>query len=114
MDFNATAIPDVITIDPVLHEDRRGFLMEPWKAAAFADAGIDATFVQDVHSRSAGGTVRGMHYQVRNPQGKLLRVLLGEIFDAAVDLRRSSPTFGQWVGVTLVILGLILLSATAQ
>ena len=101
MDFNATAIPDVITIDPVLHEDQRGFLMETWKAAAFAAAGIDATFVQDVHSGSAGGTVRGMHYQVRNPQGKLVRALQGEIFDVAVDLRRSSSTFRQWVGVNL-------------
>ena len=101
MDFNPTAIPDVITIDPVLHEDPRGFLMETWKASAFAAAGINAIFVQDVHSRSAGGTVRGLHYQVGNVQGKLVRVLQGEIFDVAVDLRRTSPTCGQWVGITL-------------
>ena len=101
MQFTPTRIPDVITIDPVLHEDSRGFLMETWKASAFAAAGIDANFVQDVHSGSAAGTVRGLHYQVENAQGKLVRVLHGEIFDVAVDLRRSSPTCGQWVGVNL-------------
>lgn len=101
MEFNPTAIPDVITIDPVVHEDERGFLMETWRAATFAAAGIDVTFVQDVHSRSIGGTVRGLHYQVGKVQGKLVRVLRGEIFDVAVDLRRSSPTCRQWVGVSL-------------
>ncbi|MGI9205573.1 MAG: dTDP-4-dehydrorhamnose 3,5-epimerase [Woeseiaceae bacterium] len=101
MQFTPTAITDVILIDPFVHEDRRGFLMETWRASLFKDAGIDATFVQDVHSRSSRGALRGIHYQVQQAQGKLVRVIRGEVFDVAVDLRRSSPTFGQWIGVTL-------------
>jgi dTDP-4-dehydrorhamnose 3,5-epimerase len=101
MEFTASHIPDVVIVDPIVYEDARGFLMETWRASKFAEAGIDATFVQDVHSRSAEGAIRGLHYQVIEPQGKLLRVISGEIFDVAVDLRRSSPTFGNWVGETL-------------
>lgn len=101
VEFTATDIPDVVTIDPVVHEDARGFLIETWQAKTYAAAGIHATFVQDLHSRSGGGTVRGLHYQILKPQGKLVRVLGGEIYDVAVDLRRSSPTFGQWVGAQL-------------
>lgn len=101
MEFTTTQIPDVIVIDPLVHEDDRGFLMETWQADRFREAGIDAAFVQDVHSRSARGTVRGLHYQINQAQGKLIRVIRGEAFDVAVDIRRSSPTFGQWVGETL-------------
>jgi dTDP-4-dehydrorhamnose 3,5-epimerase len=101
MKFTATQIPDVIVIDPVVFEDSRGFLMETWQASRFRDAGIDATFVQDVHSRSAKGVIRGLHYQIKHPQGKLIRVIYGELFDVAVDLRRSSANYGKWVGETL-------------
>jgi dTDP-4-dehydrorhamnose 3,5-epimerase len=101
MEFTATQIPDVIVIDPVVYEDARGFFMETWQEHKFRDAGIDAKFVQSNHSRSSRGTLRGLHYQVLQPQGKLIRVLHGEIYDVAVDLRKSSPTFGQWVGETV-------------
>jgi dTDP-4-dehydrorhamnose 3,5-epimerase len=101
MEFTPTQIPDVIVVDPVVFEDDRGFLMETWQAAKFRDAGIEATFVQDVHSRSAKGVIRGLHYQLAKPQGKLIRVIHGELFDVAVDLRQSSATFGQWVAETL-------------
>lgn len=96
-----TDIPDVCVIEPVVHGDARGFFMESWNRHAFADAGIDTDFVQDNHSRSLGGTLRGLHYQIPRAQGKLIRVTRGAAFDAVVDLRRSSPTFGRWVGVTL-------------
>lgn len=101
MQFTATQIPDVVVIDPVVFEDARGFLMETWQAERFSDAGIEASFVQDVHSRSAKGVLRGLHYQVEHAQGKLIRVIYGELFDVAVDLRKSSPTFGRWVSETL-------------
>lgn len=101
MEFTATRIPDVIVIDPVVYEDARGFFMETWNERKFRDAGIDAKFVQDSHSRSSFGALRGLHYQLSQPQGKLIRVIQGEVFDVAVDLRKSSPTFGQWVGETL-------------
>jgi dTDP-4-dehydrorhamnose 3,5-epimerase len=101
MEFTATQIPDVIVIDPVVFEDPRGFFMETWQARKFKDAGIDASFVQDSQSRSAQGTVRGLHYQIKQAQGKLIRVIQGEAFDVLVDLRKSSPTFGQWVGELL-------------
>jgi dTDP-4-dehydrorhamnose 3,5-epimerase len=101
MEFTATQIPDVIVIDPVVYEDTRGFFMETWQEQKFRDAGIDAKFVQDSHSRSSYGALRGLHYQVSQAQGKLIRVLQGEAFDVAVDLRKSSPTFGQWVGEVL-------------
>ena len=101
MEFTETQIPDVVIIDPVVYEDARGFFMETWQEQKFRDAGIDAKFVQDSHSRSCFGTLRGLHYQVAQAQGKLIRVLHGEAFDVAVDLRKSSPTFGQWVGEVL-------------
>lgn len=101
MKFTATAIPDVILVEPQIFGDSRGFFMETWQARNFAAAGIDLPFVQDNHSRSRKGTLRGLHYQIQQPQGKLVRVLAGEIYDVAVDLRRASPTFGRWLGVTL-------------
>ena len=98
MQFTRTAIADVVVIDPVIHEDARGFLMETWQERRYRDAGIDARFVQDVHSRSSRNTLRGLHYQIGRPQGKLIRVVRGEVYDVAVDVRRSSSTYGQWVG----------------
>jgi dTDP-4-dehydrorhamnose 3,5-epimerase len=96
-----TAIPDVKLIEPKMFGDDRGFFMETWNAAAFADAGLDLRFVQDNHSRSNRGVLRGLHYQLQQTQGKLVRVTAGSVFDVAVDLRRSSPTFGKWVGYEL-------------
>jgi dTDP-4-dehydrorhamnose 3,5-epimerase len=96
-----TAIPDVFVVEPKVFGDARGFFLESWNAQAFAAAGIPAAFVQDNHSRSPRGVLRGLHYQVRQPQGKLVRVTAGEVFDVAVDLRRASPTFGRWVGERL-------------
>ena len=97
MQFIPTSIPDVIVIEPKVFGDERGFFMETYQVQRFADAGIDADFVQDNHSRSRQGTLRGLHYQIQQAQGKLVRVIAGEVFDVAVDIRRSSPTFGQWV-----------------
>jgi dTDP-4-dehydrorhamnose 3,5-epimerase len=96
-----TAIPDVLVVEPRVFEDVRGFFFESWNRRAFAEAGIDADFVQDNHSRSRRGVLRGLHYQVEHAQGKLVRVTVGEVFDVAVDLRRSSPTFGRHVAMTL-------------
>lgn len=101
MNVIQTALPDVLIIEPRVFGDHRGFFMESWNRRHFAEAGLDLDFVQDNHSRSAQGILRGLHYQVEQPQGKLVRVTHGEVFDVAVDLRRSSPTFGQWVGVHL-------------
>lgn len=101
MRFTPTAIPEVILIEPEVFGDERGFFMETWNARTFAAAGVDAQFVQDNHSRSAFGTLRGLHYQIRQPQGKLVRVLDGEVLDVAVDIRRGAPTFGRWVGQRL-------------
>jgi dTDP-4-dehydrorhamnose 3,5-epimerase len=101
MEKLATAIPDVFVIAPKVFGDERGFFLESYNRRAMAVLGIDSDFVQDNHSRSARGVLRGLHYQIRQPQGKLVRVVAGEIYDVAVDVRRSSPTFGQWVGVTL-------------
>ena len=98
MEFSATDIPDVILISPNVFGDQRGFFMETFQANRFAAAGIPTQFVQDNHSGSRKGILRGLHYQIRQPQGKLVRVIAGEIFDVAVDLRRSSATFGFWVG----------------
>ena len=94
-------IPEVLLVEPTVHEDSRGFFLETWHAEKFRAAGLDVGFVQDNHSRSMQYTLRGLHYQLVEPQGKLVRVVTGEIFDVAVDLRRSSPTFGQWVGEIL-------------
>lgn len=101
MQFRPTDIADVVVIEPKVHGDARGFFMETWQARVFAVHGIDAGFVQDNHSGSAQGVLRGLHYQLRHTQGKLVRVIQGEVFDVAVDLRRSSPTFGRWVGEVL-------------
>ena len=101
MNVTRTALPDVLLIEPKMFGDARGFFFESWNARAFAAAGIPAAFVQDNHSRSSRGVLRGLHYQVEQPQGKLVRVIAGEVFDVAVDLRRSSSTFGRWTGVTL-------------
>lgn len=99
--FEKAAIPDVLIVKPMMFTDARGFFMEAYQARDFAAAGIEGTFVQDNQSRSRRGTLRGLHYQIRHPQGKLVRVLAGEVFDVAVDLRRSSSTYGRWVGLRL-------------
>jgi dTDP-4-dehydrorhamnose 3,5-epimerase len=96
-----TRLPDVLLIEPEVFGDERGFFFESWNEKAFAAIGIPARFVQDNHSRSAKNVVRGLHYQIRQPQGKLVRVISGEVFDVAVDIRRSSPTFGKWTGMRL-------------
>jgi dTDP-4-dehydrorhamnose 3,5-epimerase len=101
MQVRATALSGVLVIEPTVYGDGRGFFMESWNARTFAQAGVDATFVQDNHSRSVRGVLRGLHYQVREAQGKLVRVVAGEVYDVAVDLRRSSPTFGRAVGERL-------------
>ena len=96
------SIPDVVLIEPKVFGDARGFFFESYNQRAFNEAtGTDFQFVQDNHSRSAKGVLRGLHYQLRQPQGKLVRVVQGAVFDVAVDIRKSSPTFGQWVGVEL-------------
>lgn len=96
-----TKLNDVKIIEPNVFGDERGFFLETWSDAAFIKAGLEINFVQDNHSRSAQGVLRGMHYQIKHPQGKLVRCTAGEVFDAAVDMRKSSPQFGQWVGVVL-------------
>jgi dTDP-4-dehydrorhamnose 3,5-epimerase len=96
-----TSIADVKIIEPRVFGDPRGFFMETWSEQAFADLGLDLHFVQDNHSRSRQGILRGLHYQIQNPQGKLVRVTQGKVFDVAVDIRRNSPSFGQWVGMEL-------------
>jgi dTDP-4-dehydrorhamnose 3,5-epimerase len=99
--FAPSAIPGVIVIEPDVHEDPRGLFFETYHVDKYRAGGISEVFVQDNQSKSAGGTVRGLHLQLGRPQGKLIRVIEGEIFDVAVDVRRGSPTFGKWVGVTL-------------
>lgn len=101
LEIRETDLPGVLLITPRVFRDDRGFFLESFNEARFADAGLEARFVQDNHSRSAKGVLRGMHYQLRHPQGKLVRVVRGKIFDVAADIRRGSPTFGKWVGVTL-------------
>jgi dTDP-4-dehydrorhamnose 3,5-epimerase len=97
-----TEIPDVLMIEPKVFGDARGFFLESYNENVFREAtGVTATFVQDNHSRSGRGVLRGLHYQVKQPQGKLVRVVRGAVFDVVVDLRRSSPSFGQWVGTEL-------------
>ncbi len=96
-----TELPDVLLIEPKVFYDARGFFMETYHAQHLADLGLAAAFVQDNHSRSTRGTLRGLHYQIQHAQGKLLRVVNGEIFDVAVDLRRHSLTFGRWTGAIL-------------
>ena len=102
MKATATAIPEVLVLEPKVFGDARGFFYESFNQKAFQEATqLDVTFVQDNHSRSAQGVLRGLHYQILQPQGKLVRVVRGSVFDVAVDLRRSSPTFGNWVGTEL-------------
>lgn len=102
MKVTETALPGVLVLEPKVFGDARGFFLESYNRARFAEAtGVDVDFVQDNHSRSACGVLRGLHYQIRQPQGKLVRVVSGAVFDVAVDLRRSSPTFGRWAGVEL-------------
>ena len=101
MKFIPSRIADVVVIEPQVFGDERGFFMECWRADTFAAHGIDLPFVQDNHSRSTQGVLRGLHYQIRHPQGKLARVISGEVFDVAVDLRKGSQTYGQWVGEIL-------------
>jgi dTDP-4-dehydrorhamnose 3,5-epimerase len=101
MQFEATPLPGVYLLTPRVFGDERGFFLESWNAAAFRDAGFDLAFVQDNHSRSARGTLRGLHYQTRHTQGKLVRVTSGSVYDVAVDLRRDSPTLGKSFGVIL-------------
>ena len=101
MKFIPLAITDVILIEPTVFGDHRGFFMETWQRKTFAENGIDYDFVQDNHSKSSHGILRGLHYQIENTQGKLVRVVEGKVFDVAVDMRRSSSSFGQWVGQEL-------------
>jgi len=101
MKVTATALPGVLVVEPRVFGDDRGFFFESWNARALADAGIGAAFVQDNHSRSRRGVLRGLHYQIEHAQGKLVRVVIGEAFDVVVDLRRGSPTFGQNLGISL-------------
>ncbi|REJ93752.1 MAG: dTDP-4-dehydrorhamnose 3,5-epimerase [Planctomycetota bacterium] len=101
MEFLPTSIPGAFVIEPRVFDDDRGFFLETYHAGKFAQAGVDAAFVQDNHSHSRKGVLRGLHYQIEQPQGKLIRVVAGEIYDVAVDLRRSSDAFGRWTGVVL-------------
>ena len=101
MQFKPTTISDVILIIPDVRGDERGFFMEVFQSNKFSKAGISAPFVQDNHSRSSQGVLRGLHYQIKQAQGKLVRTIAGEVFDVAVDIRKSSPTFGEWVGTLL-------------
>jgi dTDP-4-dehydrorhamnose 3,5-epimerase len=99
--FISTPIPDVLLIEPKVFQDQRGFFLESYQKEIFEKAGIHANFVQDNHSKSHHGILRGLHYQIKQTQGKLLKVIAGEIYDVAVDIRRSSPTFGKWVSLYL-------------
>ena len=101
MNFTPTKIPDVLLIEPKVFGDARGFFYESWNERTFRSLGLDVHFVQDNHSKSQKNVLRGLHYQIQHPQGKLVRVVSGAVYDVAVDLRRSSPTFGQWVGFVL-------------
>ncbi|OGU15803.1 MAG: dTDP-4-dehydrorhamnose 3,5-epimerase [Geobacteraceae bacterium GWC2_53_11] len=102
MKIISTNIPDVLIIEPAIYGDDRGFFYESFNQKQWHEAtGLNTTFVQDNHSRSSKSVLRGLHYQLQNPQGKLVRATVGEVYDVAVDMRQKSPTFGQWVGVTL-------------
>lgn len=101
MKVRRLAIPEVLIVEPQVFGDERGFFMETWERRGYEEFGIPGEFVQDNHSRSANGVLRGLHYQIGRPQGKLVRVTTGEVFDVAVDLRQSSLTFGHWVGAYL-------------
>jgi dTDP-4-dehydrorhamnose 3,5-epimerase len=99
--FLRQSVPDVILVEPDVHRDDRGFFLETWQRDRYRESGIDLEFVQDNHSRSARGVLRGLHLQVEHPQGKLVRCVEGEVWDVAVDVRPGSPTFGQWSAATL-------------
>lgn len=101
MKVTSTRLPEVLVVEPAVHGDVRGFFLESWHRQRYFEMGIPADFVQDNHSRSVQGTLRGLHYQLSRPQGKLVRVVVGEVFDVAVDLRKSSATFGRWAGEVL-------------
>ena len=101
MKITSSSISGILLIQPKVFEDERGFFLESFQKRRFAEAGVDAEFVQDNHSKSHHGILRGLHYQIKQPQGKLLRVIAGEIYDVAVDIRKSSPTFGKWFGTYL-------------
>lgn len=101
MEIVSTEIPDVLLIKPKIHGDARGFFLETYRENVLSSAGINAQLLQENHSGSKAGVLRGLHYQIKQAQGKLFRVIAGEVFDVAVDIRRSSPTFGKWVGVRL-------------
>lgn len=101
MRATACALPDVVVVEPSVHGDARGFFFESWNRRSFVEAGIEADFVQDNHSRSHRGVLRGLHYQIRHAQGKLVRVVDGAVLDVAVDVRRSSPAFGRHVAIEL-------------
>ncbi|WP_313950511.1 dTDP-4-dehydrorhamnose 3,5-epimerase [Accumulibacter sp.] len=101
MKLIATALPEVLIVEPIVFGDPRGFFLESWNRKTFASLGLELDFVQDNHSRSRKGVLRGLHYQLHQPQGKLVRVTHGAVFDVAVDLRRSSPHFGRWEGIEL-------------
>jgi dTDP-4-dehydrorhamnose 3,5-epimerase len=96
-----TNLPEVVLLEPKVFGDARGFFYESWNKKMLADVGLDLDFVQDNHSRSSRGVLRGLHYQIQQPQGKLVRAVVGEVFDVAVDMRRSSPNFGKWTGFIL-------------
>lgn len=101
MRFVQTDLPGVVIVEPDVHRDGRGYFLETYHAEKYGEGGIHGPFVQDNQSRSVGGTLRGLHLQLRRPQGKLIRAIEGEIFDVSVDVRRGSPTFGRWVGVAV-------------
>jgi dTDP-4-dehydrorhamnose 3,5-epimerase len=101
VEVETTRLPEVLLLKPRIFGDDRGYFFETWQEREFRDIGIDAQFVQDNHSHSTRFTLRGLHFQIQQPQGKLVRVTRGEVFDVAVDIRRSSPRFGQWAGVYL-------------
>ena len=101
MNFIPASLPSILIIKPTVFQDERGYFLESYQKEVFASAGISFEFVQDNHSRSCQGVLRGLHYQIRQPQGKLLYVIVGEIFDVVLDLRRWSPTFGQWCSIYL-------------
>ncbi len=101
METIKTVIPGVLIFKPKVFDDERGFFMETYRHSWFSEEGVDTTFVQDNHSKSNRGTLRGLHYQLSHPQGKLARVISGEVFDVAVDLRKSSTNFGRWIGIVL-------------
>lgn len=101
MKYTPLGIPDIVLIEPQVFGDDRGFFMETWREDEFRTSVADFSFVQDNHSKSSQGILRGLHYQIKQPQGKLVRVLSGKVFDVAVDIRKSSPTFGKWTGAAL-------------